>query len=139
MTRFSIALALTMAATVSTAGQYHITDLGTLGGSDSYAYGINNQGQVVGDAEDATGVEIAYIWQDGVMIDIDSWLSVPSNTSQAVEVNDNRVVVGSLSFFSDVGFAAADGTFLLIASGSDNHYARHQQRGPGLDTFRRGS
>ena len=33
---------------VSAVVQYTVTDLGTLGGSGSYAYGINASGQVVG-------------------------------------------------------------------------------------------
>lgn len=38
-------------------------DLGTLGGSASYAYGINDLGQIIGTATDASGNSHAVIWQ----------------------------------------------------------------------------
>jgi uncharacterized membrane protein len=46
---------------------YAITDLGTLGGDSSIAYGLNESGQVVGSARDASGVDRPAIWTDGVI------------------------------------------------------------------------
>ena len=46
---------------------YDIVDLGTLGGSRSSAYGINNRGQVVGVAETADGDLHAFLWNSGTM------------------------------------------------------------------------
>jgi probable HAF family extracellular repeat protein len=42
--------------------QLSITDLGTLGGSYSYAYGINDLGQVVGYSRTASGRDHAVLW-----------------------------------------------------------------------------
>src|SRR5258706_1454786 len=40
-------------AALAAAAPYTILDLGTLGGTDSYAYGINSSRQVVGEASNA--------------------------------------------------------------------------------------
>jgi probable HAF family extracellular repeat protein len=39
-----------------------MTDLGTLGGRMSFAYAINNQGQIVGASYTASGSEHACLW-----------------------------------------------------------------------------
>ena len=47
-----------------------ITDLGTLGGAESRAIRLNNLGQVVGWARTAEWDKHAFIWENGVMIDL---------------------------------------------------------------------
>src|SRR5215467_12555769 len=47
-----------------------MTDLGTLGGSVSMAYSINDSGVVVGEAATMTGEMHAFVWQNGVMKDL---------------------------------------------------------------------
>ena len=47
--------------------QYAITDLGTLGGNTSYAYGINNNGLITGCAKNAAGVDLAFSYGYGRM------------------------------------------------------------------------
>src|SRR5438552_16214875 len=53
---------------------YIVTDLGTLGGTYSYAYGINNAGQVAGGSATPTqsgGVfQTAFLWSGGHMINL---------------------------------------------------------------------
>jgi probable HAF family extracellular repeat protein len=71
-----------------------ITDLGTLPGkTESYARGINNNGQVVGFSGAGFGYYDAYafLWQNGVMNDLGT-LGRPN--SHAYGINDKGQVVG---------------------------------------------
>jgi probable HAF family extracellular repeat protein len=62
-----------VALTNASGGAYHgfrfsggtSTDLGTLGGAESTAAGINKSGQIVGRSTTTTGVQHAYIWTPG--------------------------------------------------------------------------
>jgi probable HAF family extracellular repeat protein len=44
------------------AGDYVATDLGTLGGTDSLAYSINDNGQIVGESRTIGGNRHAFSW-----------------------------------------------------------------------------
>jgi probable HAF family extracellular repeat protein len=61
-------------------------DLGTLGGWDSVAYGINNAGQVVGWAHPADQSRHAFLWSGGSMRDL--------GPGAAYAINDTGQVVG---------------------------------------------
>jgi probable HAF family extracellular repeat protein len=54
--------------------RYTVTDLGTLGGTYSYAYGVNNRGDAAGGAATATqtgGIaQTAFLWSRGHIIDL---------------------------------------------------------------------
>jgi len=63
------ALALGLTVTPACAAQYTLIDLGTLGGIESRAYGINSQGHVVGYSSDANNDFHGFMW-DGTMHDL---------------------------------------------------------------------
>jgi probable HAF family extracellular repeat protein len=67
-----------------------MTDLGTLGGSVSMAYSINDSGVVVGEAATSSGEMHAFVWQNGVMKD----LGVAGETSAARGINSKGDIVG---------------------------------------------
>jgi len=69
-----------------------ITDLGTLGGSFSRPFALNDAGRVVGWSATATGEYHAFSWADGVMTDIGT---LGGTLSQAVAVNAGGQVVGT--------------------------------------------
>jgi probable HAF family extracellular repeat protein len=78
---------------------YHngvMTDLGSLGSGWSSAWDINNRGQVVGDSYDASGNMRAYVWENGVMQDLNTLLPTDSgwNLLGATMVNDMGQIVG---------------------------------------------
>ena len=50
--------------------QYTLTDLGTLGGTYSQAWGINNAGQVVGQANIPNEAEHAFLYSGSTMTDL---------------------------------------------------------------------
>ena len=73
-----------------------MTDLGTLGGPFSYAYSINNVGQVVGYASTTSGTSDAFLYSGGVMVDLNSLL--PPNSGWQLQlatgINDSGQIAG---------------------------------------------
>jgi len=51
---------------------YRVTDLGTLGGSFSFAISVNNAGHVGGGANTTAEIQHFFLWRDGHMIDAGS-------------------------------------------------------------------
>lgn len=71
-----------------------ITDLGTIGGSFSWGYGINNAGQVTGGSAPRLGSGYnAYIYNNGVMSDIGSLDN--KHYSYGNAINSSQQVVGT--------------------------------------------
>lgn len=66
-----------------------LTMLGTLGGEVSYPVAVNDRGQVVGVSETADGEFHAFLWDDGVMID----LAPDYFASAAEDINNKGQVV----------------------------------------------
>lgn len=70
-----------------------MADLGTLGGKNSFAYGINNHGDVVGTSQTAGDTATrAFLYRSGTMVDIGT---LGGLNSIAYGINDTRHIVGS--------------------------------------------
>ena len=71
-------------------------ELGTLGGNESIANDINNLGQVVGKSKTTDGVDHAFIWQDGVMCDLNDLIITETDfeLASAEAINDLGDIVG---------------------------------------------
>ena len=68
-----------------------VVDLGTFGGSVSWAYGLNDQGSVVGWAQEPDGTYHAFVWNGTVKTDLGT---LGGFYSSAYGINDQGVVVG---------------------------------------------
>lgn len=77
------------------------TDLGTLGGNQSLAFGLDDAGRVVGRSLDARGGERAFLWQDGEMMDlgslVDPALGWVLNAAYAINNQGQIAGVGTLN------------------------------------------
>jgi probable HAF family extracellular repeat protein len=73
-----------------------MTNLGTLGGDDSFASGINDAGQIVGGAyASTTGFVLdAFLYQNGKMTALPSLGYLQYPNSYAYAINKNGVIVG---------------------------------------------
>jgi probable HAF family extracellular repeat protein len=90
---FLAALVLVLATAPALARRepaYDVVDLGTLGGSVSEAFGINASGQVVGNAQDTSGVYRAFVYSGTAM----SAPSVPGTQSTARAVDPSGAIAG---------------------------------------------
>lgn len=72
-------------------------DIGTLGGPESKAFGINSAGDVVGYAVNRQGFHNAFLYTDGKMIDLNRFLPAGSawQLTDAYSINDKGWIVGS--------------------------------------------
>jgi probable HAF family extracellular repeat protein len=80
-----------LAAVPAKAVNYTVTDLGTLGGTNSYASDINAGGLVVGDSLLADGSQHAFVYRDGSMHDLGT---LGGTNSMATAINASGDVVG---------------------------------------------
>ncbi len=92
-------------------------DLGTLPGDlNSLAYGINEQGQVVGQSIDANGNTRAFIWQDGVMTDLNTLVPHGANAlAYAGDINDRDEITGGSCVSSAGSCAPTSATTAFLA------------------------
>lgn len=83
-------------------------DLGSLGGTKSAAVGINDQGQIVGVAENALGQFRAFLYEDGIMQDIGT---LGGTSSNANAINNRGEIVGRSFLANNAirGFLYKDG------------------------------
>ncbi|MDJ0554170.1 MAG: DUF3466 family protein [Microcoleaceae cyanobacterium MO_207.B10] len=83
---------ITKSNSVNAAYKYHVTDLGTLGGSLSLAKDINKYGQIVGYSINKNGEQRAFVWDNNQgMQDIGT---LGGDFSCAYGINDYGQVVG---------------------------------------------
>jgi probable HAF family extracellular repeat protein len=66
-------------------------DIGTLGGIASYAYGINNSGQVVGDSLTSNGADHAFLYSGGSMQDLGTLSGGSSSFANGINVGGQIV------------------------------------------------
>ena len=103
--------------------QYAMTDLGTLGGPESRACGVNSLGQVVGYSRIGT-TSHAFLYTPGAgMVD----LTPDSVLSYAYGINDSGQIVGSVSYTGRPGphaylYSAGTGMTDLGTLGGDDSY-----------------
>jgi probable HAF family extracellular repeat protein len=115
----AVGLTLFTTATATTPSYYAVTNLGTLGGSNSYAFGINDTGQVVGEAETSSGNSHAFLWKEGAMTDLDP---LNSGNSFAIDINNRGQV---LSNFGSHGSTTPSGSGFLWSNGTITNFSIH--------------
>lgn len=102
-------LAATLPAVAGGDPSYEFHDLGTLGGAESVAYGLNDFGQVVGWStipgcmtQNGFPCRRAFSWQAGVMVDLgllsgdeESFARAVNNSGLIVGTSESNVIFGS--------------------------------------------
>ena len=73
-------------------------DLGTLGGSESYAYAVNSSGQIVGESYGSSFSSLhAFVYRGSSMVDLNTL--IPPNSGwvlkEATDINDLGQIVGN--------------------------------------------
>ena len=115
-TIFTLTIIVALLATGATAEErYTITQLNTLGGSESWPSSINNLGQVVGISQvDYSHITRPFFWDNGIITDLNDLLPSGSGWEliHAEGINDAGYIVGKGSFAGGVTRA-----FLMTPNG----------------------
>lgn len=99
-------LGLLLSASNSNADTYTATALGTIGGSFSFAYAINNNSQVTGDSYNANGHRHATLWINGTPYDLGIFSTNTTDTqSQSYAINSLGQIAGTSVVESHQGFS----------------------------------
>jgi probable HAF family extracellular repeat protein len=105
LARLLITAALAVVGTSASAASYTFTELGTLGGSSSIAYGINDGGQVVGYSYlTGNGSYHATLWNSAMATDLGT---LGGSSSIANGINNSGQVVGTSYTAGDAARYAA--------------------------------
>lgn len=94
-------------------------DLGTLGGLQSWAYAINDSGQVVGTALTENGADYhAFLYDQGTMYDLNQLVVTPAGhpvIGSARDINNFGQIVGSNVLLNPLYDSITTGTSLVIS------------------------
>lgn len=97
--------------------EYQVINLGTLGGSSSFALDLNNLGQITGNAQTPVGQPAprlnAFLWQHGTMTNL-GVLPGSNNFSRGYGINDAGVIVGESDNNSPRPFRWENGTMIQL-------------------------
>jgi probable HAF family extracellular repeat protein len=88
----------------SASAYYKVIDLGNLGGTSSYAYSINDNGQIVGWAANSSGYERACLFDStghGANVDLGTF---GGTRSEAYSINNNGQIVGFATIIISPGY-----------------------------------
>jgi probable HAF family extracellular repeat protein len=99
---------------VVVAGSYIAQDLNTLGGTNSYGYGLNDLGDVVGESFVNPSLSHAYLYHSGAMTDLGTLTSTAFNSS-AMGINNAMQIAGFSYFFN--GYNTVPHAFRMSAPG----------------------
>lgn len=92
-------IALSAVPTLASATDYKYTDLGTLGGTYSYAYGLNNAGQAVGNSSLSGEIpQHATLWSSSGRLDLGA---LGGTYSIAFAINANGQIAGNIATTTD--------------------------------------
>jgi len=92
-----------LAASALAVPVYTVTDLGTLGGFDTFAFGLNDLGQVVGASRDAAGGFRPFVWTAGGGM---TGLGTLGGNGVAYAINNSGRAVGTVYLPGDSAHAA---------------------------------
>ncbi len=125
MTMLAVAVAsiLLLGGSAMATQPYYVDDLGTLGGAWTRPHGLNNAGQVVGEAIDASGNCKGFVWTRGV--GMQSLGTLGGSESAAYGINDSGTIVGGAYTAAGLwhGFKYTGGTMSDLGTVMDNSYS----------------
>jgi probable HAF family extracellular repeat protein len=105
-----------------------MTDLGTLVGAVSWAYDVNDNGQVVGWAYTTSNAEHAFLYSGSMMIDLNTLIDLLSGWAlqEAYDINDAGQIVG----YGSIGNQTHAFLLTPVPQAVHAHSARYQHRWP---------